>query len=1163
MKLGRTIQSWLDHAKSRRPNVYSPGRGRRRRIAASILLVLLIACSSYFWYFTAPERVRGQAIKAFHDLTGADVELDHASLGVLEGIRIKGLRIYLPTLPHNDDNLILVAEDVLLVHRPISILMRRLELKHIVVHGARLKVWYDHDRGLSSLHLLRISDAAAAGLRRPTLNLRQTKLVLTEIWSGQARSLSQQEINGMLYEDPNNPADYKFDIACLSEGALPGGSLEGVFEGETGRFRTSGTFMLQLVDFTYLPRAVSDWMHRHEMSQPSGVIATSTSYDPKSGHCLTLSLSDGFIRVPVPEMNLPLTGVSGAITCTRDEITINGLRGRLGSYCGFNLDGVIYGYDRRAPFDVTLETEGLAIPPDQWDPNNMDAGDPNSPLNRLPSLAARFIRSFKPTGLIDLKMHFSQEEEGELDYDIKVTARDAGATCRQFPYPLENVGGMIQLEPNRVSTTGLTAQQGPAQIEIDAQWVAQQGYRAEITARGLLLDEKLHQALPATYQDAWRRFSPSGTVNATYVRWKSSEEDVQHKLMVELLGAGMQYEAFPVPLAELRGKLEWFDQEIAFDFSEGIIAGGSTALAGTVRDIESAVPTIDCRARFDSVLLSEELMGGMGPSVARRLEKFEVTGAIAGTAHIYSDATQREGSATTHFDIDTTLSDGRITHAASGYELAQVQSKATISDKIIRIHSLTGVSGQTQLALSGHSADANDYQWRLEANPLELSAELVEAAGEKWPSLGRLNPTGLADITLDLQRRPDWDEPNYLAQISPRHAQVRPSFFDYPFENITGSIVATPASITIDELTSRDGTASIAITGTMESRDERACRLKIKVQALELTEQLQQALPSRLAGVLERFGATGLIDLDCAFDSHEDGGRYWQLLGDVSLNEAGCRWPFLTENLQADFTVNAQHDPTGEATQLKAEIKKAAMLIDKRPIERLSAQLAWDGPQAPVTISEINGTFCDGRIAGKITVGLDGDKMDYTVDLKGDDINVAPLLEADKEPAERNESLRGRFAGWFSASGASKDERRGKFLFVMKDAVLGDLPLAARILHVLNLSLPTEGAFNAASISGNLVGRETQFDEIKLKGSALSLTGTGVMRDPNNTLDLVFVVDPPSYMENVPVLSSFIKAVRPAVMQVRATGPFEDPKVTPVALPILDDALRGSDSKEE
>ncbi len=176
---------------------------------------------------------------------------------------------------------------------------------------------------------------------------------------------------------------------------------------------------------------------------------------------------------------------------------------------------------------------------------------------------------------------------------------------------------------------------------------------------------------------------------------------------------------------------------------------------------------------------------------------------------------------------------------------------------------------------------------------------------------------------------------------------------------------------------------------------------------------------------------------------------------------------------------------------------------------------------------------------------------------------VADLVPSDNT----TQSLPGTIGGWINLLVPKADEpRRGGFYLAMDNTRLGELPLFAQFMHVINLTLPKPGAFNMARIKGDIMPEKLRLETVVLQGSALSLTGAGyawggLIPDPappdqkKSGLDLVFVVDTPRYLPSVPIVSSLYEAIRPQLVQFRVTGTLTKPQVTPAAFPSLSEAL--------
>ena len=125
-----------------------------------------------------------------------------------------------------------------------------------------------------------------------------------------------------------------------------------------------------------------------------------------------------------------------------------------------------------------------------------------------------------PEGRVDVKAHlaktFGQKPE-DLTCRVEVVPRGISATLDFFPYPLQDVQGLLVFEGKKVRMEGLLARDGPTEFAIEGQAVYDdpRGPKVDMTieARGLRLEGPLRRALPPELQKAMDRLSPAGRVD--------------------------------------------------------------------------------------------------------------------------------------------------------------------------------------------------------------------------------------------------------------------------------------------------------------------------------------------------------------------------------------------------------------------------------------------------------------------------------------------------------------------------------------------------------------------------------------------------------------------------------------------------------------------------
>ncbi|MFC1782120.1 hypothetical protein ACFL02_00875, partial [Planctomycetota bacterium] len=1139
-----------------------------------------------------------KAIKALEQLTGGEVELEEASLDILQEIRIKGLRIFLPDRDHTPDNLVFAAQDVIIRHHPWSILQRQLRLKEIVAYGPKLQIWHDRTNKETNLLLLEPLKETQNISERPKVVLRQGTIEYFEMENGQSTVRARQNIQGQIYPDPQEKKDvYLFEFSNDKMGVLQ--KLEGSYDLQNKRLYTKGNFLMELKDFVQQPGRVADWQRLYEISQPSGQVHTETRYDPNTGHHIRLVLENGSLRLPVPGVELPLHEVTGEILCTNQSIIIDNIEGYYEDYCRFHINGVIEGYSRDAPFNIQIKTEGLIIPPDQWTAVDeaMIEADPNElldllkpPLGSLLGLLSpnirRTVRRFSPTGEFDLELQIrnsSPEKGRRYAYEGVLICHNAVGSDAGFPYQVEGIHGEIALAWDQVKIGPLKSQMGELDVQVEGQWSKKEGEESEfeitVGAQNLTLDKKLYAALRPSHQQWWRQFQPGGIVNSVYKRKRQGSKVTQETLDVKILEANACYQAFPIPLSQMAGEAHWADDQVVFDITEAQAAMGQLSIAGTVTNPRSPEPALEGKVKFDQIQLDENFSSSLPEQPRRFFEKVTLTGRAAGQANFQgalrknhesslgADPNIVEPRIKLDFQLSGEVKEGRLLYKEFPYELQEVEAKVELSNKELSIKNLQGRNENSQISLVGVMQSADEYRLHIEGKPLQLDVSLREAFGEKelwfWD---KLNPSGSARVTMDLERQAVNEAQterafvsSYRAVIEPLSSRVELSNFAYPFNDITGTIIAEPNLITIDPLdplTSIEGSSRVSLTGTIRRVvSEQDYDLYLEAEAIELDEKLREALPKSVGAVWNRFEPGGSVGFNLHIVRAQGGP--WNLGGRTRLKGGNLDQPALTDEIDAQFEGQAEYDSLSKSLGFSGRLEGQTLQIKKRPLTNLSGLVRYDGKLKELLISDISSGFCRGRMAGEVKVSFGDDPSGYELKLRFNDVDLAEYMKFESAEPEQDRQLKGRCDGRFYVikPGASS-RQRGRFSFVVREAVLGELPIWAQLLHVPSLSLPREGAFNEAILTGDVAAERYIFDSIYLRGSAVALDGAGIMTGADHNLDLVFGIESPHKLPRVPLLTSLFKAVRRGFAQVRVTGSFEKPKVEPIAFPTLEEALR-------
>lgn len=124
------------------------------------------------------------------------------------------------------------------------------------------------------------------------------------------------------------------------------------------------------------------------------------------------------------------------------------------------------------------------------------------------------------------------------------------------------------------------------------------------------------------------------------------------------------------------------------------------------------------------------------------------------------------------------------------------------------------------------------------------------------------------------------------------------------------------------------------------------------------------------------------------------------------------------------------------------------------------------------------------------------------------------------------------------------------------------LPLAARLIELSNLQLPTAAELDFAQAAFHIEGGTISFEELGVESDSVSLLAAGSLAWPSLELDL----DVTSRgARRAPILSDLVEALRNELLVTRVTGPLSEPVFTVETLPstrrFLDSIFGGSNDR--
>ena len=119
----------------------------------------------------------------------------------------------------------------------------------------------------------------------------------------------------------------------------------------------------------------------------------------------------------------------------------------------------------------------------------------------------------------------------------------------------------------------------------------------------------------------------------------------------------------------------------------------------------------------------------------------------------------------------------------------------------------------------------------------------------------------------------------------------------------------------------------------------------------------------------------------------------------------------------------------------------------------------------------------------------------------------------------------------------------------MINGQIANLPLALRLLQLLELMPPVSGSLDFADVAFYITGDRVIFDRLSLECPTLQLLGEGEMDFNTLELDLQFRT-----RGTFGLLRDLVGEISDRLLAIAVTGTLGDPKVTIVPLPALSSA---------
>ena len=503
-------------------------------------------------------------------------------------------------------------------------------------------------------------------------------------------------------------------------------------------------------------------------------------------------------------------------------------------------------------------------------------------------------------------------------------------------------------------------------------------------------------------------------------------------------------------------------------------------------------------------------------------------------------------------------------------------SQVVFQDLALRVHSHNGDDGL--LVLNGSYGLAEETQTlQLDgtwsggnlASPLITEVMTLIGAQAQAQRYASYQPSGSFDAQFTYHS-PVGDRPaSFLCKIQPHTIAFRLDDVPITLElEEESEIIFMPDKVLLRNIAGRNADGTFRIAGSFDLADLLEADLELAYVGRIDSPQLRAFLPRQIRSTID----------DLAIEANQpvrlERGRL--TLKQVQGTEASTRWHTTfagrldlkqtsfhagVDFSEVDGTLDLIIDTAPDANP-KLDIRATAVTAKAlgRVLTNAEAHITLSDDGKRLVVDELRADLCRGVVTAHATIGL-APASDYALSLEiaGIDLEDFAHVQGEQPGNPKNgNGPKGELFGSLSLAGDRNEplSRRGRGAARVIHAQIANLPLALRLLQLLELMPPVSGSLDFADAAFYITGDRVVFDRLSLECVTLQLLGEGEMDFNSLELDLRFRT-----RGTFGLVRDVVAQISDRLLAIVVTGTLGDPKVTIVPLPAVSSAPRPSTSR--
>ncbi len=790
---------------------------------------------------------------------------------------------------------------------------------------------------------------------------------------------------------------------------------------------------------------------------------------------------------------------------------------------------------------------------------------------------------------LSARIQLADDSDKPIAHQVSLKLMQARLAHPLLPRPLERLEFQASLVDGIVSRATLTAQHGNARLtaqvvelrlpqrseSLDDPFALVKQFDARVER--LHVDDEVLGKLPADLHYIKEDFSPAGPCTITFRYRQPGPTPLVKHWTIEPLGMTGEFDDFPVPLREVRGRID-IDasaiprRNIRIEL-EGLACDRPATLRGTIRG-EKATSEILLDITGKDVLLDHRIEKAIPPRVRNVVRQFYPTrsreqGLAAqpmGQGDIVALIRRNHGETKIRKQFTLTFRKTSVRYDQFPYPLENVSGVLVLYPDHWEARGFRGEHAGGEMFFDGRSYPLADrvplegefspperVHIRLRGKNILLDQTfenaLVPTSGKERRDLQaawrRLRLAGRLNFSAEVIDHPGQPQDIDVA-ADVQGCSIQPAFFDYAMHDLRGKVRYAGGMLELTGMRARHGQAELALEhGLIKLGSESgftAWLTGLTGKHVTPDADLLHALPESLRSLTESLKLKAPINLAANLTLFAPGGplepmRVWWK-GAVSLKQAtlktGIELKEATGELYCEGYHNGRH--LG-GVKGRAHLERATIL--NQPVTNLLAELAVDA-RAPDTLKVpmFRAKLFGGDLLGEARVET-APRLKYDVDLKAMGVQLELVGRHNLPEASRKAQLQGAAHGGLHLHGEGSDllSLKGNGRLDVPEGKMGQLPVLLDLVKAFGLRVPDRTAFEQAHMLFAIEGPRLVVNQLDLFGNAISLRGQGTVDLDGSNINLDFRATPGRMSQILPAgLEVIPSTISSQILKIKMRG---------------------------